>query len=279
MVNNSNIIILKSAYNKTPGMVYNIEPCADSAGKLPDCVRYVNTLGDLILSESDKEAMSKGKIFIPVNQVIKVEHGTTFDLSDPYQEALWKCIENSKLIAKKRNQKDSKGQLAIDGSYPVVDAHNNPYSRYGTAELYVDHPGETAKIKNSMRELRHKAEAFILEDTQEHRVTMCKLFDRDMSKATPADVKDFLLDKAEKNPEKVLKYYEQTEYVARLLILTAIEKNVIQKRSDGYYYSDLRLGSNLDLIVDQIKQKENPALIEAIKKETFPEMKKQNKVK
>ena len=33
-----NKIILKSAFNKTPGMVYKIEPCADAYGKMPSCV-------------------------------------------------------------------------------------------------------------------------------------------------------------------------------------------------------------------------------------------------
>jgi hypothetical protein len=273
-----NKIILKSAFNKTPGMVYNIEPCADSFGRMPACVRRVDAMGDMILSESDKEQMSTGKVvFIPINQVIKVEHGTTFDLSDPYQKALWECIENSKLIAKQRRQKDSLGNLSIDGSFPVVDAHDNPYSRYGIAELYVDQPGETAKIKNTVRELRHQAETLIFNDSQEHRVVMCKLFDRDMTKAPAADVKNFLLDRAEKDPEKVIKYYEQSEYVARLLILTAIDKGVVTRRTDGLYYGELRLGSSVDMVVDLFKQKEQSALMEAVKKETFPEVKKQVK--
>lgn len=273
-----NKIILKSAFNKTPGMVYNIEPCADAYGRMPSCVRQVNAAGDMILSESDKEQMSTGKVvFIPINKVIKVEHGTTFDLNDPYQKALWECIENSKLIAKQRRQKDSLGNLAIDGSFPVVDSHDNPYSRYGIAELYVDQPGETAKIKNTIRELRYKAEKLIFEDSQEHRVTMCKLFDRDMTKALASDVKDFLLDKAEKEPEKVIKYYEQAEYTTRLLLVTAIERGVITKRTDGLYYGELRLGSSIDIIVDLFKQKEQSALMEAVKKETFPEVRKQVK--
>lgn len=273
-----NKIILKSAFNKTPGMIYKIEPCADAYGKMPSCVRQVNSMGDMILSESDKEQMSTGKVvFIPINKVIEVEHGTTFDLNDPYQKAIWECIENSKLIAKQRRQKDSLGNLAIDGSFPVVDSHDNPYSRYGIAELYVDQPGETAKIKNTLRELRHKAEALIFDDSQEHRVTMCKLFDRDMTKAPAADVKNFLLDRAEKDPERVIKYYEQAEYTIRLLLVTAIERGVITKRNDGLYYGELRLGSSIDLVVDHLKQKENSALIDAVKKETFPEVRKQVK--
>jgi hypothetical protein len=53
----SEIIILQSAYNKTPGQKYYIQPCKDPAtGEYPSCVREVldERTHQMILSETDK---------------------------------------------------------------------------------------------------------------------------------------------------------------------------------------------------------------------------------
>ena len=94
---NSEIIVLQSAYNKTPGQVYYIQPCVDPAtGEYPSCVREVSDekTHKMILSESDKEDQKKGVVFIPVSKAIRVQHGTTFDLSVPRQRAEWEAIKN-----------------------------------------------------------------------------------------------------------------------------------------------------------------------------------------
>ena len=58
----SEIIILQSAYNKTPGQKYYIQPCKDPAtGEYPSCVREVldERTHQMILSETDKEDMKR----------------------------------------------------------------------------------------------------------------------------------------------------------------------------------------------------------------------------
>ena len=54
MTEESNLIVLKDTWNKTPGLKIKIQPCPDKMGKMPECVRKVGKDGDMILSEKDK---------------------------------------------------------------------------------------------------------------------------------------------------------------------------------------------------------------------------------
>ena len=265
------VIELRSCYNKIPGMEYKIEPCKEPSGRWPSCVRQVNANGDMILSEQDvKDMNQKGVVLLPVDQPITVKHGTRFDLSDPLQKAQWEAIKYSPMIAPERFSKDVNGNYLIDGSNPSIDIHNNPYSRYGVAELYIEHPGKLAKAKNDIRRLVHKAESLILEDSLDHMIMICRLFDRDMRNSNSNDVEGFLMTKAEKEPETIIKYYQTEESKIRLLLIMAQEKKVIDRRIDGLYYGDMKLGSTQDYVADMLK--DNKELYENIKKETFPDM-------
>jgi hypothetical protein len=56
-----------------------------------------------------------------------------------------------------------------------------------------------------------------------------------------------------------------------LLVIGAQDKGIVTRREDGFYYSDIKLGSNMDLVVNALQS--NKALREEIKKETYPELK------
>jgi len=267
-----NLIVLKSAYSKTPGIEYKITPCAMKNGMMPSCVRKVDANGDLILSEKDKLDYSKGAVFIGENEVIVVKHNSTFDLTDPLQAAQWECIKNSKLIAKERAEKDASGALVIDGGKPVVDRYQNASGRYGLAELYIERPGKTAQYKNDIRKLILKAQNLVNDDSQAHRIMICKLFEKNMENAHPSDIEDYLMTQAEKYPEKVIKYYNSEEASARLLLIIAKEKGIVTSKQDGLYYADIKLGSNLDFAVEMLKH--NSEIKDAIKAEAYPELQK-----
>jgi hypothetical protein len=256
-------------------MEYKIAPCRQPNGMMPSCVRKVDANGDMILSEDDKKALSKGAVFIPENEFIVVKHGSTFDLTDPLQAAQWEAIKYAPIIAKERAEKDSRGALLIDGARPVVDQYNNARGRYGLAELYIERPGKAAQIKNSIRKLILEAQNLINNDDLAHRVMVCRLFEKDMTNAHPSDVEDFLFSQAEKYPEKVIKYYNTEEAAARLLLLMARDKGVLTQKQDGLYYADMKLGSSLDLAVENVKN--DTVLKDHIKKEAYPEMDKKVK--
>lgn len=70
-----NKIILRSVYGKV-GMKYFIQPCKDKLGRWPNCVKKVDSHGDMILSDIEKnEYASKKKIFFPETTVFVITDG------------------------------------------------------------------------------------------------------------------------------------------------------------------------------------------------------------
>lgn len=274
MTEESNLIVLRSTYDKTPTITYLIEPCKDpKTGRYPSCVRRVNAAGDMILSEDDIKKQSSGKAyFVPEGTPIRVQHGTTFDLTDIQQAAQWEAIKNSKLIAKEIDEKDELGRSLIEGGKTGIDRYGNAKGTYGIAELFVERPGKAAKVKNNMRKLIHEAESLVFNDDLAHRILICKLFGKNFENTNPNDVEDFLLTKAQKEPETVLKYYDVEQSGIRLLLIVAQDRKVITKRQDGLYYSDIRLGANLDLAADFLRSERNQEIKEQLKAETYPEL-------
>ncbi len=268
----NNKIVLKNTYGKA-GIRIKIYPCPMPNGMMPPCVRKVDSHGDMILSEADKKAWSTGTPFIPDNEPIVVEHNTVFDLDDPLQAAQWEAIKNSKLIAPERTAKDSSGNFLIDGGVPYIDQYNNPHGRYGLAELYIERPGRSSDIRMTLEKRIYEAKGLVFNDSKEHQVMICRLYDKDMSHAHNADIEAFLIDQAQSNPDRLIKYYNSEESAARLLVLMARDAKVISVKSDGMYYSDIKLGRDLDSTVEMLKLAENKPLRAAIQNETFPELK------
>jgi hypothetical protein len=258
-----NEIVLRSVYGKV-NQIYFIQPCPNpKTGKLPDCVKTVNSLGDMVLSEEDVKQMSEGnKHFVPANKVFEIVDGIVFDLDDVVDKANWEAIQFCNWIAKDRYQRDENGNLIIDGGE----------KRYGVADLYVDRPGEVAKARVSKKQLIHRASDYIYEDTDANRIKKAKVLGRDLKTAIPADVLDYLIEQAEKDPHRILKLYEDEDWKLQLFILDAIDKRVI-KKSDGIYkYDDKMLGGSMDATVTFLKDVKYKKLIDSMRKETYPEL-------
>lgn len=74
-----NYIVLRSVYGKV-GIKYYIQPCKDpKTGRYPDCVKATNSLGDLLLTDAERNS---GKYFVKEGEQIIVEDGTVFNLDD-----------------------------------------------------------------------------------------------------------------------------------------------------------------------------------------------------
>lgn len=283
---NSEIIILQSAYNKTPGQKYYIQPCKDPAtGEYPPCVREVSDekTHQMILSEKDKEDLRKGIPLLPASKPIVVQHGTTFDLSVPRQRAEWEAIKNSSMIAKDRFEKNPDGTFVVDGEKPYATDTGVIRGRYGKADLYIFRPGVAAKTRNTIKELIYKATGLVLNDPAglSGWITKCKLLEKDMSRAPESDVKDYLLTQAEKYPEKIIELYTGTTTQIRLLLLEAMNKHVVNRKQGLLIYSDdVVLGSSMDSAVAYLSQPEHVQVKKLIEQETFPDLfKKAEKAK
>lgn len=256
------VIILRSVYGKV-GQKYFIQPCANPrTGQFAECVKSIDSNGDMILSESDKEKMSDGTAhFIKINDIFVIEDGYKLDLTTVLDKAIWEAIKHTNIIAPERSAKDAQGNLLIDGS-----TH-----RYGAAELYVERPGEMTKARVSKKQYIFNAQRYIYEDSESERVKKSKVLGRDLSNATVADVLDFMLGISEKDPHRIIELYEDDDWKMQLFVIDAVERGVIHKKGGIYSYEDKLLGGSIDATIAMLKDVRYRNFLNAIKKETYPE--------
>lgn len=261
------IIILRSVWGKV-GMKYFIQPSKDpKTGRYPDCVKRVDSNGDMILSDADRNS---GKYFIKEDETFTVEDGTVFNLEDEYQRNEWEAIKNSPLIAPDRFAKNSKGESLIDGTLDMSSRR----PRYGVAELYVYKPGAVATARVSRKKLIHKAINFILEEEQglTGLLTKAKLLGKRMDNAASSDVEDFLIKTAEKDPDKIIDLYTGSDTQLRLLLIDAVDNEVIRVKDRVYTYDTTILGASDKAVLSWMKQPKNQRVLELIRKETYPHL-------
>ena len=258
-----NEIIIRSVYGKV-NQTYFIQPCPNpKTGKLAACVKTVDSNGDMILSEDDIAQMSQGlKHFIPANAVIEVVDGTVFNQDDIVDKARWDAIEYCNWIAKDRYERDAQGNLLIDGGA----------RRYGVADLYVERPGEIAAARVDKKQLIHRACDYIYNDSESDRIKKCRVLGRNLTNGIPADILDFLIDKAEKEPKKIIALYEGEDWKMQLFILDAVDRGVIRKSEGLYRYDDKMIGGSIEAAVLFLKDLRYKAIRDSIRRETYPEL-------
>ena len=264
------IITLRSVYDKA-NIKYFIQPCKNKYGQYPSCIKKVNSQGDMIMSEKERDDYSEGRaVFFPENHLFTIVSGRTYNLNDPYDKAEWEAIENCPLIAKSRDERDSNGNLLIDGakSTPSKPARN------GVAELYIDRPGLDTQRRVSHKQLIHKAESFIYDDPRgaDGQLNMARILGKDMRNQPTADVIDFLTRVAEKDPKKIIDLYTGDDISLRLTFIEAKEKHVIYIKNKLYLYGDnIVLGATDDAVIAWMKDPRNKKVLELIKKDTYPD--------
>lgn len=264
----SNVITLRSVRGKV-GIKYYIQPSKDpKTGRLPDCVKHVNSQGDMILTDAERNS---GKVFIKETETFVIEDGATFNLDDEYDKAKWEAIKNCVLIAPDRYAKDNNGNLLIDGTV----GWKNTRPRYGIAELYIERPGYEAVRKVNRKKQIHQAISYILDDPKgsEGRLLMARLLGKHMTNVPDADVEDYLLTRAEKNPEEIINLYRGDDITIRLLFIEAKDKHVINLKNKLYIYADnIVLGATDDAAITWMKDPKNKKVLELIKKDTYPDL-------
>lgn len=241
-------------------------------GRFPDCVKQVNSNGDMIMSDKERNS---GDPFIAVDRVFTITDGTQFDLNDPYQRVQWEAIKNSPIIAPSRDARDSKGNLLIDGA-KAEGMVAQMRARYGVAELYVETPGvEVASRVNRKRKV-HDAETYIYEDPKgaEGRVLKARLLGKNMKNVPDSEVTMYLLKLADKDPDKIIDLYTGTDTALRLLLIEAKERKVIVIKNKVYMFDEIALGVTDDAVIAFFKDPKNSKIVNFIMQETYPEMAK-----
>ena len=266
----SNIVVLRSVWGKR-GQKYYIQPQKNSKGQYPDCVRKVNSDGDMILKHGDNP-----DLLIPEDRIFTLQDGTTFNLNDPYQAIEWQAIENCFLIAPSRFAKDTNGNYLIDGTPDIVSNSNyGAKSRYGRAELYVERPGLEAEQKVTRAKLEVQAVNYIYQYGYEDWLTFAKVLGRNMENQPVPDVEFFLISVAKKTPEKIIEICSGGDLANRVLFITAKENGVIRKKNGMYMYGedgDLILGASEEAVIDWMRQPKNKKTLELIRKDAYPDL-------
>ena len=270
IVFNDRVITLRSVYDKA-NIKYHIQPCKNKYGQYPNCIKRVNSQGDMIMSEQEKNDFAEGKAaFFPENHMFTIVSGKTYHLDDLWEKAEWEAIENCPLIAKSRDAKDENGNLIIDGpkSSPTKPTRN------GVAELYIDRPGLDTQRRVSRKQLIHKAESFIYDDPNgaEGQLNMARILGKNMTNQPQADVIDFLVRVAEKEPNKIINLYTGDDISLRLTFIEAKEKKVIYIKNKLYLYGDnIVLGATDDAVITWMRDPKNQKVLELIKRDTYPD--------
>lgn len=220
----------------------------------------VDGRSEMILSDAERNNPDS-VYFIPEDLDVTVIDGTTFNLADPLQYNIWMAIKDHDIFAPSRDARNADGVLLIDG-----DA-----KKYGTADLFIDVPGEESERSVSRKKLIIEAMTLVKNDSVEGRLTKCKLLGKNMRYAPATDVEDYLYQIAEKSPNRVIDLYTNGDTALRLLLIEAKEKNIIRKKNGVFVYGDSVLGMTDDAVIGFFKIASNNSIFEEIKRETYPQ--------
>jgi len=266
----SSKIVLRSVRGKV-GIVVKIQPCKDPrTGRYPDCVKRVDSNGDMILSDRERND-ENAPFFIKENDSFDIVDGTTFDLEDTRDRFIWEAIKNCPLIAQDYFAKDANGNSLINGTQDPL----NPRPRYGKAELFVYRPGVEAQRKVSRKKQLFDAQRFIWEDERGYdgRALKARLLGHRMDNQPDADITDYLLQVAERDPEKIINLYTGGDTAVRLLFMEARDKHVIYYKNKLYCYADnVVLGATDEAAVSYLKDPKNKNVYNLIKRDTYPDL-------
>lgn len=263
-------VVLRSVRGKV-GIVVKIQPCKNpETSEYASCVKRVDSNGDMILSEAERNDPNR-QYFIKETDTFDIVDGTTFDLENVRQRFIWEAIQYCPLIAPDYYAKDRNGNSLINGT----PGWNSKAPRFGIAELYVERPGVEANRRVSRKKLKHDAETFIYNDERGYdgRVLKARLLGHRMDGMADADVTDYLLQVAERDPEKIINIYTGGDTAVRLLFIEARDKNIILYKNKLFTYADgVVLGATDEAAILFLKDPKNANVYKLIKQDTYPEL-------
>lgn len=251
-------IILRSSFGKV-GQKYFLQPAINpETGRMPDHVKVVNAMGDMVLTEREKDS---GEIFIPVTELFEIEDGHVFNLDNPWDKAVWKAIEHNRIIAPNRLAKNAQGEYIIDG---------RPDRYSSIAELYISQPGFETRSKVAKKVKIHNAQTFIISDSIENRRKIFKLVGRDPRNVLDIDIQDYLMQTAEKDPDKIIDLYTGEDLHLRLLFVDAMQKGVIIVKNRIYTYADnVALGATDEAVINYLRDSNHKSVLTLIRKDVY----------
>lgn len=229
------LIVLKSVFKtgKT-----TVQPVTDGLGWYKGVPR---------LSEDDKKALTHWAE--PTSKFV-IKNGTTFDLTDEAQKLTWDWVKYS----------------------PCIAINEEECQFTPGAEFFIFLENEEAQKSISRRELKFKAMKHIMDDAVINYPLRASLFGVNMDGDKPSLIKDFLLEEAERDPQKIMTIYESHDLSYRLLFLKSTKKGILVKDGGGIYrYGNTVLGMTEASCISWMQDKDNKHLLDMLEREVDPE--------
>lgn len=183
----------------------------------------------------------------------------TFDLNDDAQRVTWEWVKHS----------------------PCICETKDAVQHTPGAEYYIHLENEEAKKNVSRYELKNKASDYVLNDSPTNYQMRIELLGIEMSGDSPWILKEFLLEQADTNPEKIIAIYCSKDISIKLLLLKALKKNIIRIGEGGLYmYGSNVLGTSEASAVVWMSESDNAEIVKVLQREIDPEYyKKEEKPK
>lgn len=242
-------IVLKSCYGKT-GHKLRIEPCRDG--------KTGRFLGVANLSEEEKRKTDY--VVTPGVTYLDIVDGYTFDLNDSRQAKDWEWVRHCPQIVGARDEtnftmdaEESRSFEGADNEFYVFDEENETASQ----EARFDKQYEALKYIHDL-----KGSGAIYQTA--------RLLGSNMESSSVSAVRTFLLGKAQKHPDQVLKVAKDGSSKVRLFLYAALDKEIIRKRAGVYYYNETALGTTEDQALLWLGEDRNYTLVRAMQLELYP---------
>lgn len=195
---------------------------------------------------SDDEKKKREYYVDPEKLNLKIKDGRVFDLSKIVDRLNWEWVKHIPEIAMSYEQ-------AQHSSYEV--------------RCYVKIEEVESQKTVSRINLKLKALNLVDQDEPLNYSARARLLGMDMRGQTTLSQKEFLLEEAERSPQKVINVYNSDTLGVRLLLLNALDKGIINFDQSIYSYNTVALGMNEDAVVEFLTRPINQPLRDLIQRD------------
>jgi hypothetical protein len=173
---------------------------------------------------------------VHLNTKITLKDGLIFDLSNEVDKINWDWVKHCPQVAMSFAEAQSSKAL-----------------------FYVHIEGRESEMRTRTVEKRHEAVALVLNDPATNYVNRALLLNMDMEGEQPSVIKDFLLETAEKSPEKIFRIYRDKAMKIHLLYLKAKKMYLVKvdPRDNVVTYGSTILGISDDSAIAYLQSNED----------------------
>lgn len=199
------------------------------------------------LSENDKRNL---KFWAEPDTKFVLKEGVSLDLNKEEHKVIWEWLKYQPCLAM---------------------SYDECQSRPG-AEFYVHLQHKEAVKGITRKKVKYQAMKYITEDVSSNYPLRVKLLGINMDGEDSAVIENFLLDRADTDPGRIIKLYEDRFLSLRMLLMEAVEKRkMIIEPSGAYRYGNIFLGMTEESAIDWMNNSENKSVVRLLQEDLNPE--------